>query len=133
MSCCQDCCDDCCDDCCQDCTDSCNEACTCDTCCQDCCGSISCCDGCNCCGNASGIPIFRINTFTSFTIMMLSLASGIIGIFEQVPISITILSIGLILTAFTILGLILFPRISRREWNLDKFCIRSLLFFWLHF
>jgi len=111
-----------------DCEESCAENCGCETCtcadsCGDCCGSAcddtcaQCCDCSNwdCCGTTSGVPILRINTLTSFTVMMLSLVSGIIGIFEQVPISITFLSIGLIFTSFTIFGLILFPRISQSE------------------
>ena len=109
------------------CGENCGENCGCENCCQDCgsdCGGV-CGEGCcssfcdcsqwNCCGTTSGIPILKINTLTSFTVMMLSLVSGIIGILEQVPISITFLSIGLILTAFTIFGLMIFPRISRSE------------------
>ena len=75
---------------------------------------LCCCGDCGCCGNTSMIAYgLKINTFTSFTVMMLSLISGIIGFLGEVPISITILSVGLILTAFAILGLMIFPRSSQ--------------------
>ena len=77
---------------------------------------LCCCGDCGCCGNTDIISYgLKINTFTSLTVMMLSLISGIIGFLGEVSISITILSVGLILTAFTILGLMIFPRISRNE------------------
>jgi len=73
------------------------------------------CGGCCGCGSESVLVGLKFNTFTSLTVMMLSLISGIIGFVGEVPISITILSVGLILTAFTILGLMIYPRISRNE------------------
>ena len=77
---------------------------------------ICCCGDCGCCGNSMVLaPGLKINTLTSLTVMMLSFISGIIGFFGEVPISITILSVGLILTAFTILGLMIYPRISRNN------------------
>ncbi len=109
------------------CGESCGESCGCENCCQDCggdcggacgqscCSSVCDCSQWNCCGTASGISILKINTITSFTVMMLSLISGIIGFFGEVPISTTILSVGLILAAFAILGLMIYPRISRNE------------------
>ena len=77
---------------------------------------MGCCDGCSCCGGSTTVFAgVKINTFTSLTVMMVSLISGIVGVLGEVPISVTILSIGLIFTAFTIFGLMLFPRISRSE------------------
>ena len=77
---------------------------------MDCCGG-----GCCSCGSETVSLGLKLNTFTSFTVMMLSLISGIIGFIGEVPLTVTILSVGLILTAFTILGLMVYPRITRNE------------------
>ena len=73
------------------------------------------CGGCCGCGGPTVLSGLKINTFTSFTVMMLSLISGIIEFLGEVSVSGIFLSVVLILTSITILGLMIYPRISRNE------------------